>query len=119
MSESPAAPNHPQWEAEKTYPELVEAFKTALRAVSDPEIGLDIIQLGLVRDLVIDDQSATITMILTTPFCPYGPSLIESAREKAEEVLKRTTTINYGNEVWDFSTMEDGIGFDWGIYGTN
>jgi len=119
MAENPAVPNRPVWQAEQNHPELIEPFKQAMRSISDPEIGLDLVQLGLIRDLIIVDQAATITMILTTPFCPYGPTLVEAAREKAEEVLKRPTTITYGNETWDFSMMEDGLGLDWGLYGTN
>jgi metal-sulfur cluster biosynthetic enzyme len=108
--------SRPVWQIEKTHPDLVDSFIKAMREVADPEIGLDIIQLGLIRDLVIEENAANITMILTTPFCPYGPSLMESAREKAEKALGRPATVTYGEESWDFSMMEDGLGMDWGLY---
>ena len=104
------------WELESTHSELVEPLKTALREVVDPEIGLEIIQLGLVRNAAVDDQQATITMILTTPFCPYGPAMLEMTRQKAEKALEMPTTIKMGTEMWDFSYMEDGAGADWGLY---
>ncbi|HLF87395.1 MAG TPA: iron-sulfur cluster assembly protein [Anaerolineales bacterium] len=104
------------WELESTHSELVEPLKTALREVVDPEIGLEIIQLGLVRNAAVDDQQATITMILTTPFCPYGPAMLEMTRQKAEKALEMPTTIKMGTEMWDFSYMEDGAGEDWGLY---
>lgn len=52
-----------------------EQLMESLRSVIDPEIGLNIVELGLVRNLEVDTETegATITMILTTPFCPYGP----------------------------------------------
>ena len=110
-------PNLPIWEIESTNPEMVEPVKDAMREIVDPEIGLNIIQLGLIRDVKLRDDDAQITMILTTPFCPYGPALLDSTRKKAEEVLKKPTFINIGMEMWDFSMMEEGAGgADWGLY---
>ena len=104
------------WEIESTHPQFVEPLRTALGEVTDPEIGLNIIQLGLVRNFRIDKESAEMTMILTTPFCPYGPALLDMARQKAESVLKGPVTIDMGLEMWDFSMMEEGAGGDWGLY---
>ena len=64
----------------------------------------------------VEEDSAIVHMILTTPFCPYGPALLEVTREKAEEALGRTTSIDLGMEMWDFSMMEEGSGADWGLY---
>lgn len=113
---SPESQSKITWQAESTHPELIEPFKNALREVVDPEIGLNIIELGLVRDLTIEDKEAKLTMILTTPFCPYGPALLEMARRKAESALARPVMIEMGMEMWDFSMMEEGAGADWGFY---
>jgi metal-sulfur cluster biosynthetic enzyme len=104
------------WQADSTHPELAEALREALKEVVDPEIGLNIIELGLVRDVVVEDEKATVTMILTTPFCPYGPALLDISRQKAEIALQRPTTIEMGMEMWDFSMMEEGAGAAWGFY---
>jgi metal-sulfur cluster biosynthetic enzyme len=104
------------WQIENTHPDMVEPVRTALREVVDPEIGLEIIQLGLVRDISIGADSAEVRMILTTPFCPYGPAMLEMTRQKAESVLGVPTTIKMGMDVWDFSYMEEGAGADWGLY---
>jgi metal-sulfur cluster biosynthetic enzyme len=104
------------WQADSTHPELSDALRESLREVVDPEIGLNIIELGLVRDMEIEDTQAKMTMILTTPFCPYGPAMLEMTRKKAEEALGRPTTIEMGMEMWDFSMMEEGAGADWGLY---
>jgi len=104
------------WEAESTHPELAESLKQELRRVVDPEIGMDIITLGLVRDVHLEEDKAQIKMILTTPFCPYGPAMLEAARQTAEKFLDRPTTIEMGTEMWDFSYMEEGAGGDWGLW---
>lgn len=104
------------WKAESTHPEIIESFTEKMREVVDPEIGLNIIELGLIRNLEIEDGQAKVTMILTTPFCPYGPAILEVTRQKAEDILEMPTTIDMGFEMWDFSMMEEGVGADWGIY---
>lgn len=104
------------WQAEQTHPDIIEPLKEKLREVVDPEIGLNIIELGLIRDLKIVENHAQITMILTTPFCPYGPAIMEVTRQKAESCLEMPTTIEMGLEMWDFSMMEEGVGADWGMY---
>jgi metal-sulfur cluster biosynthetic enzyme len=108
--------NRPAWKAETTHPELIDSITASLKEIVDPEIGLDIVQLGLVRDLEISDDSTILTMILTTPYCPYGPAMLDSTRQKAEESLKRKVRIAFGTEMWDFSMMEEGLGNDWGLY---
>ena len=118
MSEtsSQESKNKVHWDVEDSHPEMLEPLRSALSEVVDPEIGLNIIELGLVRDVILSDEGAEIIMILTTPFCPYGPAMLETTRKKAEEFLKRPTTIEMGMEMWDFSMMEEGTGGDWGLY---
>ena len=94
--------------------ELVES----LRNVIDPEIGMNIVELGLVRNLDIDEDedTANITMILTTPFCPYGPAIIEQVRQVGSKVMNNGVTVEIGTELWDPSMMEEGAGGDWGLF---
>jgi metal-sulfur cluster biosynthetic enzyme len=59
----------------------------AIKNVYDPEIGVDVWTLGLIYDLQIrEDNSVYIKMTLTTPFCPYGPELIEELKQKVARV---------------------------------
>ena len=108
--------NETLWQIGKDNPEMCEKIRSALRHVHDPENGMDIIQLGMVRDIRIIDDKITVEMILTTPYCPYGPAILESARKTVEDTTGLKTTIEYGQEIWDQSMMEEGSGFDWGLY---
>jgi metal-sulfur cluster biosynthetic enzyme len=93
-----------------------EGLREALRAVVDPEIGMNIIELGLIRDVDIQEERGHVTMIMTTPFCPYAPQLLEQTRRTAQEFLKTPVTIEMGLEMWDPSMMEDGAADDWGLF---
>ncbi len=52
----------------------------ALRRVIDPELGLGIVDLGLVYDARVENGRATIRMTTTTPACPIGAYLVEEIR---------------------------------------
>lgn len=95
-----------------------ELLLESLRTVIDPEIGLNIVELGLIRniDVAEAEDSANITMILTTPFCPYGPALIEQVRTVGNTVMEDGITVEIGTELWDPSMMEEGVGGDWGLF---
>lgn len=111
-----AESKQPVWEAESQNPELCEKLRQGFREISDPEIGLNIIQLGLIRNVRLEPDNAAIQMLLTTPFCPYGPALLEMARQKAETILERPAFIDLSLDMWDFSMMEEGAMPDWGLY---
>jgi metal-sulfur cluster biosynthetic enzyme len=104
------------WSVHSTHPEMIEPLLESFRKVIDPEIGLNIIELGLVREMEIDVDAAKVTMIMTTPFCPYAPALLESTRRQAEEVVKQPTTIEMSMEAWDPSFMEETAARDWGFF---
>jgi metal-sulfur cluster biosynthetic enzyme len=108
--------NRPEWDIEGTHPEMVEPLKESLTEVKDPELGLDVLQLGLIRNVSNQDDGVIVTMILTTPFCPYGPAMLESVRQKVESSTGKPTRTDLSMEPWDFSMMEEGLGPEWGLY---
>ncbi len=103
------------WEAEATHPEMAEKVRQALRQVVDPEIGLSLIELGLIRQMSVNEGQVNLKVILTTPFCPYGPALLEMARKQAEEAAGMPVVLELGMEMWDPSMMEEGAGAAWGF----
>src|SRR5688572_22848129 len=59
-----------------------ESAQNYLRAVIDPEIYQNIVDLGLVYGVEVQaDQSVDVTMTLTTPHCPMGPQIIENVEK--------------------------------------
>lgn len=93
-----------------------EGLREAMCQVIDPEIGMNVIELGLLRNIEIYEDRAHLTMIMTTPFCPYAPQLLEQSRRTAQNYLQRPTTIEMGLEMWDPSMMEEGAADDWGLF---
>ena len=110
------SPNTIKWSIHDTHPQLVEPVRSRLGEVIDPEIGMSIIQLGLVHDVSIENGIAHLRMVLTTPFCPYGPAMIEMTRQKAVEALEQPVSVEMLPDVWDFAMMEDPSALDWGMY---
>jgi len=93
-----------------------DEVREALREVVDPEIGMDVVMLGLIREIDLKPESSHVNMILTTPFCPYGPQLMEQVRRTVQTTTGAPTTIEMGLEMWDPSMMEEGAGDDWGLF---
>lgn len=62
-----------------------EQVMEALRPVQDPEIGLSIVDLGLVYDAKYDEaaKKVTVDMTLTSPMCPMGPEIMAAAKAAA------------------------------------
>ena len=56
-----------------------DAIRQALRQVKDPELDMNIVDLGLVYDIEVDDGLVRINMTLTSPGCPAGPMITRGA----------------------------------------
>ena len=98
-SGSPAADAAPIFDAQRRATEL--AVLDALRSVVDPEIGMNVVELALIKQILLGTDSSEIKMILTTPFCPYAGSMVAQVQESAESVLEHPVKVTLLDERWD------------------
>jgi len=77
------------------------AVLDALRNVVDPEIGMNVVELALIKQIILGETESEIKMILTTPFCPYAGSMIAQVREQAEAALDQPVKVTLLAERWD------------------
>jgi metal-sulfur cluster biosynthetic enzyme len=98
----------------------VEGVREIIRAnVVDPEIGMNIVDLGLVYDIKVPEgKSAEIEMTLTSPGCPIGPQIISAVQTYVKRTYPDLDAINIHivwNPMWspDMMTQEakDMLGF--------
>jgi metal-sulfur cluster biosynthetic enzyme len=94
-----ATPEAPLFDAERRATEL--AILDALRAVVDPEIGMNVVELALIKQILLGKDETEIKMILTTPFCPYAGSMIQQVKEQAESVVDHAVKVTLLAERWD------------------
>jgi metal-sulfur cluster biosynthetic enzyme len=63
-----------------------DQVKLALRRVKDPDLQLNIIDLGLVYGIAVDGTTVKVDMTLTSPACPSGPELMTNAEREVKEL---------------------------------
>ena len=61
-------------------------IQNALKTVKDPELGLDLVVLGLVYEIEVGEDDAKVTISLTSPFCPVAGQIVDDAKAAIEGV---------------------------------
>jgi metal-sulfur cluster biosynthetic enzyme len=64
-----------------------EAVREALRSVDDPEVGMNIVELGLVYRIDVAPERVHVEMTMTTPACPMGDLISDNARQAVGAVV--------------------------------
>jgi metal-sulfur cluster biosynthetic enzyme len=94
---APQGASAPAFDANEP-PPTVDQVKMALRRVKDPDLNLNIIDLGLVYDIAVDDRAVKVDMSLTSPACPSGPQLMGDT-ERAARAIPGVSDVTV-NLVW-------------------
>lgn len=88
--------------------EMKDSMMGALENVIDPELGIDIVNLGLVYDVELDDQDqAIVTMTLTSMGCPMGPQIVANIKQELMELpeVKEVEVNIVWNPPWSKDNM--------------
>ena len=64
-----------------------EEVRTVLRSVIDPEVGLNIVDLGLIYGVAISDDKLHVDLTMTTPACPMGEMILDNARHALKTLV--------------------------------
>ncbi|MFJ7735926.1 metal-sulfur cluster assembly factor [Lysinibacillus sp. NPDC097287] len=80
--------------------DMKDSMLGALENVIDPELGIDIVNLGLVYEVDLDDEGvATVDMTLTSMGCPMGPVIVDQVNTALSELPEvKSTNVNI---VWN------------------
>jgi cysteine desulfuration protein SufE len=95
-----------------------EAILSALRTVKDPELGINVVDLGLVYTIQTHDDQVDVDMTLTSPACPAGPEILRNAvgaLEKLDGVSKANVKLVM-NPPWSQNRMTDAARDELGIF---
>ena len=65
-----------------------EKIEEALRKVMDPEIGMNVVDRGMIREIAVEGNEVEVKMVLTAPGCPLASYLVEQVRKAAEGVAE-------------------------------
>ena len=88
--------------------DMKDSIMGALENVIDPELGIDIVNLGLVYDVDLDDAGvATVTMTLTSMGCPLGPVIVDQVKTALSELpeVKETEVDIVWQPAWSKDMM--------------
>jgi len=81
-------------------------IREGLRDVIDFEIGLDVVALGMIRNVEVETDKVTVTMILTSPMCPMATFMMNQVKERASELTDLDVEVQMGRELWKPDMME-------------
>lgn len=88
----------------------VEQLRLALRTVVDPEVGINIVDLGLVYGIEVAPGEVKITLTMTSPACPMSDLVIADVENAVRQRVSEEVQVNVDlvwNPPWDPSKMSD------------
>ena len=99
------------------YTKLMDKIVEKLKTVYDPEIPVDIYELGLIYDVRIDQKKVTLDMTLTSPHCPVAETLPMQVKRTVEEIseLEEVEVKIVCEPPWDKTKMSEAARLELGL----
>jgi len=96
---------------------MEEKILKALKKVKDLELGINIVDLGLIYKIVEGNGKVTVAMTMTTPFCPYLPEMVKEAEKAVKSVpgVKEAAVSVVWNPPWKPQMMSGDAKAELGI----
>ncbi len=86
-------------------------IREALKEVIDPEVGVNVVDLGLIKEIAVNGRSMEVKMVLTTPACPLMGYLVEQVRRKVRSVDGvETVEVTILDEPWSWERFANRTG---------
>lgn len=86
----------------------IKDILNVLKKCKDPEIGINIVDLGLIYDIKIIKNKIKIKIILTSPFCPLASFIVDDIKNRLEKKFKRNVDVEIVfDKPWSTERMSD------------
>ena len=96
-----------------------DTVRAALQDVIDPEVGINIVDLGLIYDVKLDDTQLDIVMTMTSPACPMGPYIQDEVEARLQELVGYDIPIGIDvvwEPAWSPAKMSDRARLQLGLF---
>ena len=96
---------------------IEDNIREALKKVIDPELGVSIVDLGLIYDIRYEDGEAEVEMTLTSPGCPLAPVIDKKVREAIKDIpeVKNLTVELVWDPPWSKDAMSEELKAELGL----
>lgn len=93
---------------QKSVPKKDEQIYSQLREVIDPEVGIDIVKMGMVKEVIVDGVNVEVNLVLTTNICPMAEYLKDQVRRKVMSVGGiEKVSVNILDEPWSWDRSKE------------
>ena len=92
---------------QKSVPKKDEQIYSQLKEVIDPEVGIDIVKMGMVKEVIVDGTNVEVNLVLTTNLCPMAEYLKDQVRRKVLSVGGiEKVSVNILDEPWELGSIQ-------------